>query len=53
SEEASRAALEAMSPQRRLVTADEVAHVVAMLCAYEARGVNGQAVAIDGGQVMK
>jgi NAD(P)-dependent dehydrogenase (short-subunit alcohol dehydrogenase family) len=50
--DAARRALEAMSPQRRLVTAVEVAHVVAMLLAAEARGVNGQAIAIDGGQVM-
>jgi NAD(P)-dependent dehydrogenase (short-subunit alcohol dehydrogenase family) len=47
-----RRSLEAMSPQRRLVGADEVAHVVAMLCAEEARSVHGQAIAVDGGQVM-
>ena len=49
---AARRALEAMSPQRRLVTPAEVAHVVAMLVGDDARGVNGQAIAIDGGQVM-
>lgn len=49
---AARRALEAMSPQRRLVTPAEVAHVVAMLVSPDARGVNGQALAIDGGQVM-
>jgi NAD(P)-dependent dehydrogenase (short-subunit alcohol dehydrogenase family) len=47
-----RRSLEAMSPQRRMVEPDEVAHVVAMLCADAARSVNGQAIAVDGGQVM-
>ena len=47
-----RGSLAAMSPQRRLVTPDEVAHVVAMLCSDGARSVHGQAIAIDGGQVM-
>jgi NAD(P)-dependent dehydrogenase (short-subunit alcohol dehydrogenase family) len=47
-----RRALEAMSPQRRLIQPEEVAHVVAMLCGDEARGVHGQAIPIDGGQVM-
>ncbi len=45
-----RAALEALSPQRRLITPDEVAHAVAMLAVDEARGIHGQALAIDGGQ---
>ena len=48
-----RKALEDLSPQRRLVRVDEVAHVVAMLCDDRARPVNGQAIAIDGGQVTK
>jgi 3-hydroxybutyrate dehydrogenase len=42
-----------MSPQRRMVQADEVASLVAFLCSDEARGIHGQALAIDGGQVMK
>jgi NAD(P)-dependent dehydrogenase (short-subunit alcohol dehydrogenase family) len=50
-EDATRA-LEAMSPQRRMVEPTEVAHVVAMLCAPEARSIHGQAISIDGGQVM-
>jgi NAD(P)-dependent dehydrogenase (short-subunit alcohol dehydrogenase family) len=50
--EDARRSLEAMSPQRRMVEPDEVAHVVAMLCSDEARSVHGQAIAIDGGQVM-
>lgn len=48
-----RATLEALSPQKRLIEVDEVAHVVAMLCEDGARGINGQAIAIDGGQVMR
>ena len=41
-----------MSPQRRMVEPVEVANVVAMLCSDAARSVNGQSLAIDGGQVM-
>ena len=44
--------LEVMSPQGRMVTADEVAHLVAMLCAEESRGIHGQTIAQDGGQVL-
>jgi NAD(P)-dependent dehydrogenase (short-subunit alcohol dehydrogenase family) len=51
--ETAKKALEDMSPQRRLVEVTEVAHVVAMLCAPEARGIHGQAIPIDGGQVLK
>jgi NAD(P)-dependent dehydrogenase (short-subunit alcohol dehydrogenase family) len=47
-----RASLEAMSPQRRLVESPEVAEVVAMLCSEASRSVHGQAIPIDGGQVM-
>jgi NAD(P)-dependent dehydrogenase (short-subunit alcohol dehydrogenase family) len=47
-----RRSLEAMSPQQRFVEPDEVAHVVAMLCSPSARSVHGQAIPIDGGQVM-
>lgn len=45
-----RAALEALSPQRRLMTVDEVAHAVWSLIPHEARGIHGQAIALDGGQ---
>jgi NAD(P)-dependent dehydrogenase (short-subunit alcohol dehydrogenase family) len=48
-----RAALEAMSPQRRLIQPDEVAHAVVGLCADAARGIHGQAIVIDGGAVLK
>jgi NAD(P)-dependent dehydrogenase (short-subunit alcohol dehydrogenase family) len=51
-EEQARKALEAMSPQRRLVEPDEVAHVVAMLCSDQARSIHGQSIPVDGGQVM-
>lgn len=45
--------LESFNPQKRLVKTDEVAHVVTMLCSDAARGVTGQAIPIDGGQVMR
>lgn len=48
-----RAALETMSPQGRMIAPDEVALVVAMLCEDAARGIHGQAIVVDGGQVMK
>ncbi|MEP7124506.1 MAG: SDR family NAD(P)-dependent oxidoreductase [Byssovorax sp.] len=51
-EEQARRALEGMSPQRRLVEPDEVAHVVSMLCSDQARSIHGQSIPVDGGQVM-
>ena len=45
-----RAALEGMSPQRRIFEAAEIAHLVASLLPDEARGIHGQAIAIDGGK---
>jgi 3-hydroxybutyrate dehydrogenase len=53
SAEAAQKALTSMSPQQRFAEPDEIAHVVAMLCAPEARSVHGQAIPIDGGQIMK
>jgi len=47
-----RRSLEGMSPQRRMVEPEEVAHVVAMLCSDEARSIHGQSIPVDGGQVM-
>ncbi len=47
-----RKSLEALSPQKRLTRVDEVAHVVAMLVSDSLSAVHGQAIAIDGGQVM-
>ncbi len=52
SSEDARRALERMSPQQRWVTPGEVAEVVSMLCGEGARSIHGQAIAIDGGQVM-
>ncbi len=43
--------LEGASPQRRLMEASEVAFLVASLCAAGARGINGQAIVLDGGAV--
>ncbi|MEZ4297869.1 MAG: SDR family NAD(P)-dependent oxidoreductase [Polyangiaceae bacterium] len=53
SEEEARRSLSSMSPQGRLVTPDEVAHTVLALCDDAARGIHGQAIVVDGGQVMK
>jgi NAD(P)-dependent dehydrogenase (short-subunit alcohol dehydrogenase family) len=39
------------TPQRRLIEADEVAEAVAFLCTYPARGINGEALVIDGGEL--
>ncbi|MCB9536957.1 MAG: SDR family oxidoreductase [Myxococcales bacterium] len=49
---AARGALERLSPQKRLMQPDEVAHLVRALVDEGARGVNGQALALDGGQVL-
>lgn len=37
------------NPQRRLITAEEVAFLAVTLCDERARGVNGQTLGIDGG----
>lgn len=44
--------LERMSPQGRMVSAEEVAALVAFLCGEDARGINGQALSVDGGTVV-
>ena len=44
--------LEELSPQKRLVTADEVAALVLFLCGEEARGITGQGLNVDGGTLM-
>ena len=41
-----------MSPQNRLVTADEVAALALLLASDEGRGINGQGLNIDGGTVL-
>jgi len=53
SEDEARTSLAAMSPQRRMITPDEVAHAALMLCSEGARGIHGQTLVIDGGAVMK
>jgi NAD(P)-dependent dehydrogenase (short-subunit alcohol dehydrogenase family) len=45
-------ALETMSPQNRMVTAEEVAALALLLASHEGRGINGQAINVDGGTVM-
>jgi NAD(P)-dependent dehydrogenase (short-subunit alcohol dehydrogenase family) len=44
--------LEDMSPQKRLMTAEEVAALVVFLCGEEARGITGQALSLDGGMLV-
>lgn len=39
----------ALSKQHRLIRPEEIAHVAVMLCGEGAEGINGQAIAIDGG----
>jgi 3-hydroxybutyrate dehydrogenase len=53
SEDEARTSLAQMSPQRRMITPDEVAHAALMLCAEGARGIHGQSIVIDGGAVLK
>jgi 3-hydroxybutyrate dehydrogenase len=45
------AAIKRMSPQNRLITAEEVAAVALLLASDEGRGINGQAINVDGGTV--
>jgi len=52
SEAEARATLEKLSPQNRLITPEEVAHVALMLIGEDARGITGQAINVDGGAVM-
>ncbi len=47
-----RKALEQLSPQNRMVEPEEVAAIVVMLAGDGAKGINGQAINIDGGAVM-
>jgi len=49
-------ALEAIlktTPQRRLIEPDEVAATVAYLCSDAARGINGETLVIDGGELRR
>jgi NAD(P)-dependent dehydrogenase (short-subunit alcohol dehydrogenase family) len=47
-----RRVLEEMSPQKRLFTSEEVASLALYLCGEEARGINGQALSLDGGTLV-
>ena len=44
--------LKRMSPQNRLVTAEEVAAMALLLASEDGRGINGQGINIDGGSVL-
>ncbi len=45
-------ALESTSPQQRLIEPEEVAHAVSFLASEASRGINGQAIVIDGGGLL-
>jgi len=47
-----RRTLEAMSPQQRLIRPEEVAAVAVFLASENAAGITGQAIDVDGGEVM-
>ncbi len=40
------------TPQRRLFEPEEVAHAVLSLCDEQAKGINGQAIVLDGGALL-
>ena len=50
-EEKARQMLREMSPQRRLMEPEEIAYLVTSLCDPRAKGINGQALVLDGGAV--
>jgi len=52
SPEEARRSLEEMSPQKRLIRPEEVAAVAVLLAADDAAGITGQAINVDGGEVM-
>jgi NAD(P)-dependent dehydrogenase (short-subunit alcohol dehydrogenase family) len=45
-------AIKRMSPQNRLVTSEEVAALALLLASEDGRGINGQAINVDGGTVL-
>jgi NAD(P)-dependent dehydrogenase (short-subunit alcohol dehydrogenase family) len=51
-ETAARDSLARRNPQGRLIRPEEVAHAVAWLCQPGAGAINGQAIPVDGGEVM-
>jgi len=46
------AAITRASPQRRLITSEEVAALALLLASEQGRGINGQAINVDGGSVL-
>ncbi|HEX9800330.1 MAG TPA: 3-oxoacyl-ACP reductase FabG [Thermoanaerobaculia bacterium] len=52
SEDEARQRIVALNPQGRLIEPDEVAYVAVALCDPRARGVNGQAIGVDGGALL-
>ena len=52
SAEQARATLTAANPQRRLIQVEEVANAVVWLCQPASAAMNGQAIAVAGGEVM-
>jgi 3-hydroxybutyrate dehydrogenase len=46
------ATLKGMNPQNRLITPEEVAALAVLLASDEGRGINGQAINIDGGTIL-
>lgn len=51
SREETRAYLEGLSPQGRMMQPEEIAFLVVALCDERAGGINGQAIVLDGGAV--
>jgi NAD(P)-dependent dehydrogenase (short-subunit alcohol dehydrogenase family) len=47
------AAIVATTPQRRLISPEEVAHAVLSLCDELAAGINGEALVMDGGTLLR
>jgi 2-hydroxycyclohexanecarboxyl-CoA dehydrogenase len=45
-------AIKRMNPQDRLVTSEEVAALALLLASEEGRGINGQAINVDGGSIL-
>lgn len=50
--EAALDSIRGQSPQKRLLTTAEVAAMVTLLCSEEGRGINGQALVMDGGGLL-
>jgi 3-hydroxybutyrate dehydrogenase len=46
------ATIKRMSPQNRLVTPEEVASLALLLASDDGRGINGQAINVDGGSIL-